>query len=250
LGTGFRLSPNAYLLLGIPLTLLFQWFVRRAALRSLWVHDAPAFRLGLSGVVVAVGLAAFPISELAHLFRAGLDLVLVGWLLAATCGTVPAAYAIKNFGWATVAPFVSCLATGGVVGVLLFALAFIAHHGSHVTVGSGVQRGGASLLLYFPAVFMMEEVSFRGLLDAHLHRPDDRQGILTAIYVSILWGLWHYPIVHPVAGLIKVIPQLLIPHVLIGVPLSIFWRRSGNLVVPAFTHALIDSVRNALMGLP
>jgi membrane protease YdiL (CAAX protease family) len=43
-----------------------------------------------------------------------------------------------------------------------------------------------------------------------------------------------------------IVPQLLIPQVLIGVPLSIYWRRSGNLAVPAFTHAFIDSVRNAL----
>jgi hypothetical protein len=45
LGIGFHLSANAYLLLGIPLTVLFQWFVRRAALRSR-VRDAPSFRLG------------------------------------------------------------------------------------------------------------------------------------------------------------------------------------------------------------
>jgi len=45
LGIGFHLSANAYLLLGIPLTVLFQWFVRRAALRSR-VRDAPSSRLG------------------------------------------------------------------------------------------------------------------------------------------------------------------------------------------------------------
>jgi hypothetical protein len=35
-------------------------------------------------------------------------------------------------------------------------------------------------------------------------------------------------------------------HSLIGVPLATYWRQSGNLAVPAFTHALIDAVRNAL----
>jgi membrane protease YdiL (CAAX protease family) len=39
---------------------------------------------------------------------------------------------------------------------------------------------------------------------------------------------------------------LAVTHSLIGVPLAIFWRKSGNLAVPAFTHALIDAVRNAL----
>jgi membrane protease YdiL (CAAX protease family) len=40
---------------------------------------------------------------------------------------------------------------------------------------------------------------------------------------------------------------IVVIHTLVGVPLAFFWRRSGNLAVPAFTHALIDAVRNALM---
>lgn len=39
-------------------------------------------------------------------------------------------------------------------------------------------------------------------------------------------------------------------HCCIGVPLSIYWRRSGNLFVTGSTHALIDAVRNALLVLP
>jgi membrane protease YdiL (CAAX protease family) len=247
LGIGFHLSANAYLLLGIPLTVLFQWFVRRAALRSLWVRDAPPFRLSRWGVVVAIGLAALPVFALVRLFRTGPDWVIGGWLLAAICGAIPAAYAIRNFGRATIVPFISCLATAGVLGALVFALVFIRNHGGHVPLASRLRVGGSSFLLYLPAVFIIEEVSFRGLLDAHLHRPGEPRGILTAIYVSILWGLWHYPVV-PGARLMTIIPQLLILHVLIGVPLSIYWRRSGNLAVPAFTHAFIDAVRNALIG--
>jgi membrane protease YdiL (CAAX protease family) len=250
LGLGFHLSANAYSLLGIPLTVLFQWFVRRAALRSLWVRDAPPFRLGLSGTVVATGLATLPVFALVQLFRARPDWVIGGWLLAATCGAIPAGYAIRNLGRAAVVPFISCLATAGVLGVLVFAVVFIRNHGGHVSLVSRLQTGGTSFLLYLPAVFVIEEVSFRGLLDAHLHRPDEPGGILTAIYVSILWGLWHYPVVPHGARLITIITQLLIVHVPIGVPLSIYWRRSGNLAVPAFTHAFIDAVRNALIGVP
>jgi membrane protease YdiL (CAAX protease family) len=250
LGKIFHLSANAYLLAGIPLTLLFQSFVRRTALRSLWVRDAPPFRLGVVGVVVAVALGAFPVFELVQLFRTRLDWVIGGWLLAAVCGAIPAGYAIRNFGRATVTHFLSCLATAGVVGVLIFALAFIANRGGHVPLGNRLHNGGGSLLLYFPAVFIIEEVTFRGLLDAHLHRADEPHGIVTAIYVSILWGLWHYPIVPPGPRLMTIIPQLVTVHLLVGVPLSIFWRRSGNLAVPAFTHAFIDAVRNALMASP
>jgi membrane protease YdiL (CAAX protease family) len=42
---------------------------------------------------------------------------------------------------------------------------------------------------------------------------------------------------------------LVFVHTIIGIPLSIYWRKSGNLAVPAFTHAFIDAVRNALIHL-
>ena len=34
--------------IGVPLTGIFQWFVRRQPISALWVREAPAFRLGLS----------------------------------------------------------------------------------------------------------------------------------------------------------------------------------------------------------
>jgi hypothetical protein len=37
-----------------------------------------------------------------------------------------------------------------------------------------------------------------------------------------------------------------VQHSIIGIPLAIYWRKSGNLAVPAFTHALIDGVRDGL----
>jgi membrane protease YdiL (CAAX protease family) len=41
---------------------------------------------------------------------------------------------------------------------------------------------------------------------------------------------------------------LVVFHVATGVPLTIGWRRSGNLAVPGIAHALIDAVRNALLA--
>ncbi len=38
----------------------------------------------------------------------------------------------------------------------------------------------------------------------------------------------------------------MVVHALIGVPLAIYWRKSGNLAVTAFTHALIDGIRDGL----
>src|SRR4029078_12553925 len=44
LGIAFRLGAEAYLLLGIPITIGFQVLVVRRPLRSLWLRAAPAVR--------------------------------------------------------------------------------------------------------------------------------------------------------------------------------------------------------------
>jgi membrane protease YdiL (CAAX protease family) len=104
---------------------------------------------------------------------------------------------------------------------------------------------GQYMLLYFPAVFLLEEVVFRGALDSHLQREGERYGALTAIYVSLLWALWHIPVAggEPVIGLILVMGT-------VGPFLSLWWRRSGNLAVSGGTHTFIDSVRNAVGDIP
>jgi membrane protease YdiL (CAAX protease family) len=48
------------------------------------------------------------------------------------------------------------------------------------------------------------------------------------------------------ADLVMAVGIIAVVHSLIGVPLVIYWRKSGNLAVPAFTHALIDGVRDGL----
>ena len=97
--------------------------------------------------------------------------------------------------------------------------------------------------MYVPAVFVVEEVFFRGLLDTHVHRTADSGG-WSAVGIGALWGLWHLPLIHPSAtGLLR----LLALHTAVGVPLSVAWRRSGNLAVPGITHAAIDAIRNALL---
>jgi membrane protease YdiL (CAAX protease family) len=44
------------------------------------------------------------------------------------------------------------------------------------------------------AVFVVEEVWFRGALDSHVHHQGERHGILSAIFVSLLWSWWHLPL--------------------------------------------------------
>ena len=96
LGWLFHLDTNSYLLIGVPLVVLFQRFVRRRPLRQLWVRDAAAFRLGLVGSIIAVLLILAP----------GYDLIFVAvpkkswnvalWLLCAMAGAVFAAFAITQ----------------------------------------------------------------------------------------------------------------------------------------------------------
>jgi membrane protease YdiL (CAAX protease family) len=81
--------------------------------------------------------------------------------------------------------------------------------------------------LYFPATFLLEEVSFRGALDAHVHHDGESRGLASAALVSALWGLWHLPVSNALslpfplqAGVLVVV------HVLLGVPLSIAWQPS------------------------
>jgi membrane protease YdiL (CAAX protease family) len=110
-----------------------------------------------------------------------------------------------------------------------------------------------SILRYLPVGFVMEEVAFRGAFDSHLFHPGESRGVLSALFVSALWGIWHIPTIPP--GQMPMPIWMLAPvlagvHCLTGVPLSIFWRRSGNLTVTASTHALIDAVRNAVLGAP
>ena len=45
-----------------------------------------------------------------------------------------------------------------------------------------------------------------------------------------------------IEGAAEVLPL----QVAVGPFLSLFWRRSENLMVPGFVHTTIDSVRNAL----
>jgi membrane protease YdiL (CAAX protease family) len=98
-------------------------------------------------------------------------------------------------------------------------------------------------------VFLLEEVWFRGVLDSHLHRPGEARGAFSAVYVSALWGIWHYPITgpHHLQDLLPTLVSLLVVHIAIGTLLSRAWRRSGNLLVPGSVHALIDAIRNAIL---
>jgi len=250
LGLVFHLDANTYLLLGIPLTAAFQWGVRRQPLRALWVRDAVPFRLGATGWAWAVVLAAYPCFRLGRNLRAGASGIETAWYVAAVAGAFGAAYALRNFHRATMRDLWLCLATAGACGILLMIFGAVMNGPGHRTLVGRLAVGATSLLLYVPVTFTLEEVSFRGAFDAHVHHPGESHEYRSAFLVSALWGLWHVPLALGQKPLPILIVGLVGVHCAVGVPLSLCWRRSGNLFVTSATHALVDAVRNGLMVLP
>jgi len=250
LGITLHLSAYSYLLLGIPITAAFQWGLRREPLRALWLRDAPPFRLDAAGWLIAGLLAAYPCYHLVTYLRSGPYPAKAAAYLCAVAGALPAAYALRNFHRETRRLFLLCLVIAGGIGNTFIVGGAVTVGMAHRTLAERLSIGITALLLNVPITFLLEEVSFRGAFDSHLHHPGEPRGFATALFVSALWGLWHLPIGLGQAPLPLVIAQLLIVHCAIGVPFSIFWRRSGNLFVPGFTHALIDSLRDALFVLP
>jgi membrane protease YdiL (CAAX protease family) len=98
---------------------------------------------------------------------------------------------------------------------------------------------------YLPAVYVMEEVLFRGLLDTYLQGRAPGSDRASALYGSALWGLWHLPVAVVSLGILT-IPYLVVLHTAIGYPLVTSWRRTGNLAAPGVAHATIDALRNAV----
>ena len=252
LGWTFHLDANSYLLIGVPLVVLFQRFVRRRPLRQLWVRDAAAFRLGVVGIVIAVLLMLAPLYDIILVAVPAKAWVVALWFSCGIAGAVFAAFAIThqraNAARRALPSFISVVLIGMAI---MAAMALARHHGIRVPLPK-VPLLLKQFLLYFTVTLVLEEVAFRGAIDSHIYQPPtdgERRGgsaWLSAIFVSALWGIWHLPLV-PIGGaaaFAAAIPMLIIVHTLTGVPLSFCWRASGTLVLPAAAHALIDSYRN------
>jgi membrane protease YdiL (CAAX protease family) len=243
-----RLGANAYLLVGVPLTILFQRIVRRQPLRGLWVREAPPFHLGRNGIALAVALSAMPLLGSAG---AAFERDVVGCLfyLCSVGGALGAAYALRHFRREHLRPLALCLlittTLDAIQWSLFLGLGLVEVPPAEGGVPGRVLVGVISLIEYMAVVFAMEEVSFR-MLDSHLHEASGRPGILSAVGISAAWGLWHLPIGEEVTWL--TVGALLYIHLPYGVCLSLFWRRTGNLVIPGLCHALGDAFRNAMMA--
>ena len=240
-----RLSADAYLLLGVPLTAAFQRLVRRRPLRELFAAGTMRFTLDRRGATAAAVLAIVPGYHAAAAWLAG-EWTLVGWNLAAVTGAVAAAFSLRAGSvLATLRSAALPIAVGATGFALVFGMVHVAT-GAPLPAVAALVAVAEYTALYFPATFLLEEVAFRGALDAHLHHEGDSRGWQSAILVSALWGLWHLP-VSSGRSLSHLVVQLVVVHVALGVPLSWAWRRNRNLAGPALAHAVNDAVRNAVM---
>jgi membrane protease YdiL (CAAX protease family) len=240
-----HLTSNGYLLLGIPLTAAFQLLVRRRPLRELFAAGTARFGLTRRGAVIAAVLAIVPGACAAKAVTTG-DWTSVGWYVAAMGGAVAAGFSLRAGSIAVAVRHAAkpiVLGAGGmatVYGVLHLAT------GTPLPAVAAVAAVGTYTALYFPATFVMEEVAFRGAIDAHVHHDGEAHGWASAVFVSALWGLWHLPTASRFP-LPVMVAELVVVHVALGVWLSFAWRRTRNLAAPAFAHAVIDAVRNATM---
>jgi membrane protease YdiL (CAAX protease family) len=253
LGFILKLNPYNYLLIGIPLTLIFQLFIRKQPIQTLWVRDYSKFRLDKWGILIALSFIAFPAKKIVGMIIENELTPKTFIYVAVIVGSLGAAYSLCRFTKQTTRLLLLCFATAGTLGIILFAGVAVARTVAlHQSFQPSLLVGIKALLLNFPVAFIVEEVVFRGLIDSHVHEPQQTKGIGSAIFVSVLWGLWHLPIAL-VSGvdifvIIFTTSQLILFHTIIGIPLSIYWRKSGNLAVPAFSHGFIDAVRDGLLN--
>jgi membrane protease YdiL (CAAX protease family) len=252
-GWVFHLDDNAYLLLGFPLVVLFQLFIARRPLRTLWVRDATTFRLGLVGIVLAAFLILVPGYDLFFVALPTKSWVVASWFLCAMAGAVFAAFALSRQRASAARQALPSFLAALLIGIATAASIAVFTHHSIVFPLPKLIFLVKQFLLYFTVCFAVEEVVFRGALDSHVYRPrSDGQASgspwISAIFVSALWGIWHLPTapISSASAFAAVIPFVIVVHTLSGVPLSFCWRASGTLALPAAAHALIDAYRNTV----
>jgi len=244
LGFAFRLGAEAYLLLGVPITIGFQVLVVRRPLRSLWLLQAPPMTFTRRSIAATVILAIAPAIVAVGGVRNG-DLALVGWGLAAMVGAVGLVYTLRAMDRDAVRTTIRTTLMTGAVLVGIMVAYRLATGGFHGNLAAAVTTTGISLLTYLPVVFVMEEVLFRGLLDPYLHGSTPGPDRASALFGSALWGVWHLPVAFIALGVLT-IPYLVIVHTTMGYFLVTAWRRTGNLAAPGVSHAVIDALRNAV----
>ncbi len=245
IGFLFRPGANAYLVIGMPVTVLFQIFVARRPLRELWFTKGQTLKWDRWTSLLFVLFLIGPVQAIIEGFRIGSWAVTV-YGFAAIVGAAGAALAFRVLDKSDLRNTVVLLLAMIPLGAfrLFFDLAVGGHGFGDLQIAGRLSTMIQSLLFYIPALFVAEEVFFRGALDSYLQRFEDGFGWFPAAYVSTLWGLWHLPLFHPLTPLI--VSEVIGTQLFLGLILSWMWRRSGNMAMNGTFHAVMDALRNAL----
>ena len=244
LGFALGLGADAYLLLGIPITIGIQALVVRRPLRALWLRGGRAITITARSLVAVAVVSLAPAMIAIAGAQAG-DFVRAGYGLAGIVGAFGAVHAIRAMtGDAALATVRATLINTAILAAVMTAFR-LATGGFDGQVARAATTIAISIATYVPAVFVIEEVLFRGLIDPYLHASAAGRDRGTALYGSVLWGLWHLPVMSVDLGVLT-IPYLVAIHGVLGVVLVAAWRRTGNLAAPGIAHAVSDAVRNGL----
>lgn len=243
----FRLPQPIYQLAGIPLLFVFQRCIARRPISELWFKEPLCQSLRWWSYVLVAGFMIVPLAGLRHANEWGP--IWVTMMICAAAGAIPLGISVARFPRSALKPLLACWATAGVLGpIILLGGRRLSFTGLHLASPTGLFAALQYFLLSLTAWFVVEEVFFRGGMDSFLHRPNDRHPWASAAFVSLLWGLWHLPFYSrdwAASGRDHLFLNcLLCPlvGVLLGIPLSLCWRRSGLLLVPALVHAFINAV--------
>jgi membrane protease YdiL (CAAX protease family) len=218
-----HLSPIIGQLIGIPLTAAFQLVVARRPLAQLWAFDAEKFRLGGKTLALAAGLTAA-----------------CGLLLWLGRDHAVAALALRQ---QRAAAFRRALPWLAAALVLRVGWQAAWHDGAVLFPAAKLLDFTTTWLGEFVALFLVDEVVFRGALDPHLRGASSGRlhEASSAVFVSILWSIWHLPAYNPHAkgffALFAGLGPFYISVVAMGVLLSFCARRARTLVPSALMHA-------------
>ena len=253
-GFYLHLSPIAYQLLGLPLIAGFQLAIAGRPLAQLWARDAERFRLdrrtlALAGIL-AVACAALLLLGRAGRVARGSERLMVFWPLCVAA--IPAAFALRQQRAADLRRALAVIVFAVVIRVAWQVTS--ATYDGTLTFPPGKLPGFfTDFLCEFVGLFLVDEVAFRGALDPHLETAGTGRlhAWSSAVFVSILWAVWHLPAYHPTAKTFLQLFRDVGPQsfftVTWGVALSFCARRSRTLAPSAMLHALGNAYALTLM---
>lgn len=244
LGYAFRLPADVYLLVGIPITLAFQALVARRPLQAMWLRTVPAFAFTRASTAAVVAIGVAPGIMAVSGVMAG-NPVRAVYGAVGIVGAVGAVYCLRAIDRRGLRETLRATAVGSAAMITVMVAYRLATGGFHGDLSGALVAVVVSFATYLPAVFVIEEVLFRGVIDAYLAPGTEPRRRSASIVGSALWGVWHLPVMGVGLGVLTV-PYLVVMHVLVGWALVRAWRRTGNLAAPGLAHAAIDALRNGV----